>query len=766
MLYLNPPFWLINGISLLPDHADASQYYFMPMMPHLTTSRDSTLGVDMPQLQLIKYRGSAGNGGFLNLDVDLSIPDDLLKDTASQLRQQAKLDVTPRLAPVPIVDGTVRMLLLGDASALPADPAPKPGAATPVPARFVIKMQSAGKPSLYGDENATFSVQLDQDGVTIVEKALQGDLSPIGIVYSLDFFALRPAYSVRVSVDWERVQHHLDESFQVDAVFFSSDIDKVVDQLIEKRVIVVEADTFVPEGDDTKDLEARRDQALAEVREMIKSTFFQSSIEPPKPGDPDGWDKAAGFANSLSRLGITGGASALGSFSYKKVDITRIDKKTLNASFQERTAVRKTIWPQGHLAGLFRQVKAGLSLDRFITSVDLDNPYFQRRTVQAISRANFETDGIASIDANFTYSGRPQNVILESAAGKDRASVDWPSTLATGGGMVRDVAYSYRVTFKDADRSQRPVQLETGPLTTIEDAVEIVPRETLYSLADVPITALLFPFDRFPAVDVECRYSDDDNKIRQQQLFRLTKDAPNASFRMFMRDPTRRQFDYRVALHGADGKDVSVPWTSSDDEQVLVRDPSPKTRQLVVVPQCDWSAVNHIFVDLSYQDGPNPDDEIDQSFDFVEKDPASRTFTVNPKDPAQKLIGYEVTVLLKNQTSVKVPKSYTADRRLIVRPDMRGHRVIAVSPANTPFADAHVQSVDVLLRYVDEPNGLGFNDQFKFNSEADRATFEFDYVDGAKNKYDYKITTHFDNGMAREGDWQSEGSDALVVAVG
>ena len=63
-----------------------------------------------------------------------------------------------------------------------------------------------------------------------------------------------------------------------------------------------------------------------------------------------------------------------------------------------------------------------------------------------------------------------------------------------------------------------------------------------------------------------------------------------------------------------------------------------------------------------------------------------------------------------------------------------------------------MQSVDVSLRYVDDQNGLGFNDQFRFNSEADRATFEFDYVDGAKNKYDYKITTHFDNGMARAGE--------------
>jgi hypothetical protein len=71
MLYLNPPYHIIEGVSLFPDHADPLQYYYLPLMPHLTTVEENNRSI--PQIQLIKYRGRAGNGGFLNFDVNLGV---------------------------------------------------------------------------------------------------------------------------------------------------------------------------------------------------------------------------------------------------------------------------------------------------------------------------------------------------------------------------------------------------------------------------------------------------------------------------------------------------------------------------------------------------------------------------------------------------------------------------------------------------------------------------------------------------------------------
>ena len=72
MLYLNPPYFLIDGVSIFPDHADPLQFYFLPMMPQLTTSKDRQRRRHA-ELHLIEYEGAAGTGGFINFDVNLGI---------------------------------------------------------------------------------------------------------------------------------------------------------------------------------------------------------------------------------------------------------------------------------------------------------------------------------------------------------------------------------------------------------------------------------------------------------------------------------------------------------------------------------------------------------------------------------------------------------------------------------------------------------------------------------------------------------------------
>ena len=38
MLYLKPPFHIIEGTAVFADHASETQFYFLPAMPHLTTA--------------------------------------------------------------------------------------------------------------------------------------------------------------------------------------------------------------------------------------------------------------------------------------------------------------------------------------------------------------------------------------------------------------------------------------------------------------------------------------------------------------------------------------------------------------------------------------------------------------------------------------------------------------------------------------------------------------------------------------------------------
>jgi hypothetical protein len=752
MLYLNPPFHLIEGVSLFSDHADPLQYYYLPMMPKLTLIADPSTGQKIPQIQLIKYRGKAGNGGFLNFDVNIGVEASTLAKIQDKLKQILGLSQPPRLAPVPLVDGTVRLLLFGKQTGDVATA----NSTTP---QFVVKIDQAAKPSLYGENQAAFSVALDQYGVTVMEKALQGEMSPIGIVYSLDYLALRPAYSVRLSVDWDRVQKHLDEHFGVDAVFVSVDIDKAVDELIEQRAIRIEADTFVPEGEDEA-LLGRRDQAVNEVREMITDAFFKPSIDPVKEAK-DGWDKAVYVADRVSRLATTGGWSSVGTFSYKKLDYTRIDRKSLDVNISERTTVKRSIYPQGHLSGLSQVItQQGLDLSKFVISVDLDDPWFERRKLAVISRANFEEDSISSINVRLNYANNPTNVLLESSTA--RASTEWASIIANNA-MQRDVSAEYTVTFKGVDGSERPISVKSASSICNSDNLEINPRE-LYSIVPVPIVALSFPWERYPQVEVALKYTDEENGIRMDDVLLLDQSHSEQTWKMFVIDPKRSRFQYKLIYRAADNRDIETAFTDTDDERITIRDPRPNKRSLSVVPNFDWNLVERAFVDLTYDDAKN-DIFAEQSFEFSKEDSGSKSLKVDLVNPDYRKIAYQVTILFKGGRMLEVPHSVTNERRIVLRTDMQGHRLITVQPKKVDFATKRLAEIQVELRYEDEDAGLSFSDQFAFSSAEEAFTFEFDYANQQRSAYEYRITYRYLNGLSRATDWNSLAADTLTIPV-
>jgi len=755
MLYLNPPFYVIDGVSLFPDHQDQLQYYYMPVAPQLTCLTDEATNQRIPQIQLIKYRGKAGNGGFLNFDVNIGIEPDKLTTIAGKLQSKAGLPDVPRLTPVLPVDGTVRLLLLGKQTGDPSTTA-DPNA----PPKFVLKIDQAAKPALYGNNQAAFSVALDAPGVTVLERALQGEMTPIGIVYSLEYLALRPAYAVKLNVDWDRVQKHLDEHFGVDAIFFSADIDKAVDELIENRAIVLEADTFVPEGEDESAILGRRDQAINEARDLITDAFFKPSIDPLKD-EEDGWDKAEHIVNRASQLAVTGGWASAASFSYKKLDYTRIDRKSLNVNFSERTTVKRTIYPQGHLSGLCRFLKQeGFNLDDYILSVDIDDPYFERRKLNVISRANFEEDSIGSIRVRMAYGDTPRDVLLE--ASNARGTTEWASILDDGA-MRRDISAGYTVTFKNVDGTERPISIAAPEQVIDIDNLEINPRE-LYSIVNVPIVALSFPWDRYPQIQVDLRYHDEAHGIHMDDTLMLDRDHASQIWKIFALDPERRQFEYKLTFRAADNRDLLGAWLASDEEQITIRDPRPNKRTLQVVPSLDWTWVDRAFIDVYYEDAAN-DVYAEDSFEFNKDNAATRTFSVGLVDPGAREVYYSATILPKSpRPPIEVPRSVTLDRRVIIRSDMRGHRIIAVRPAGS-LADHGLQQLRVDLRYDDQDAGLSFADSFSFRSAEDHAAFEFDYVDDMKRRYEYQVTYVALGGMARTGEWQRAADDTLEIAL-
>jgi len=156
MLLLDSKQLEFDGITVFPDHADPMQYYYLPLMPHLTTVKDPAAGnAEVPQFSLIRFRGRAGTGGFLNFDVNIGAGDDRLDEIRRQIQNEERLRDPPRLAPVTTVSGTVRLLMLGKQSGDAATAAP----GTEAGPQFVLKMDHSATPSLYGNNQAAFSIR-------------------------------------------------------------------------------------------------------------------------------------------------------------------------------------------------------------------------------------------------------------------------------------------------------------------------------------------------------------------------------------------------------------------------------------------------------------------------------------------------------------------------------------------------------------------------------------------------------------------------------
>jgi hypothetical protein len=207
---------------------------------------------------------------------------------------------------------------------------------------------------------------------------------------------------------------------------------------------------------------------------------------------------------------------------------------------------------------------------------------------------------------------------------------------------------------------------------------------------------------------------------------------------------------------------VEGTWIETSDERVVVRDPYPTQLEVSVVPVLDWTRYQRAFVDLRYEDERN-DVFKEASFEFNKDAVATQLFRVPLRDPKQRRIFYQVTVIAADGSLQEVPSSDTRERRILIRGDMRGHRIVEVQSTGEAFAPHKVSEIRVHLRYVDQANGLGFADVLTLRGPNQTLYFEYDFAETGPQGCEYQIERRYTNGMARTGEWQRTSEPNLVV---
>lgn len=696
----------IDDILVFPDHADISQYYYLSVRPRLTWVKGE------PQLRLAKYKGQATSGGLLTLGVNLGVTVAVLESVKDELQRRLGVRSRPALSPVPLVAGSVKLLLLNNT-------------------------YDQHQPALYGDNQAVLSVGLTPEETTLIEQAMQtADFLPIGIVYDLDYIALRPAYSFRIQAQWDKVQRRLEEKLGIGLIFLKVEIDNVIETLVDERVIRVEIDTFVPKEEIGTDVLGDRARLLNDLQDLVISTFFEPKLSKIKPAS---------------------GSPPLLGFSYRSVDTTQLDRRFLNIAFNEQTTVRRSLYPQANLGGLLKEAQdGGFNQADLVQLIDLDLPFFRKRRVQVISRANFEQDDILAINVSLRYGDDTRTLTLKSSTDRKDAE-PWNLILAPAGTVQREVYIQYRVIFKTLDDTARPFELASDETVTLLDYVEISPRE-LYSILPIPITALrTFPWNRYKSVAIKTLYQDALNDIRLSPRFFLKANLVTQVWNMFVRDRTQQSFQYQLTYNATGSSpDIYQPWQIGSS-QIIVRDPFPHKRMLTIVSLLSWTSLSEVYVDLSYQDTGSDISE-QAHFFFDETDVEDKVFSVDLRDPKQQLITYSVFFAFKDNSVVqKIHQSVTLDKRLFLKEEMVGQQVVLLSVELIDFASAEIAAVVIEMQYA---ASIG---RFKLASAEEEAFFKFSHTADLRPVYRYRTTYQFQNGF--EGIVAWEDADAQVLKV-
>lgn len=250
MQTLEAPVYNIAGITVLRDHQSDSDFYYLAGPPHIT--RDS----GEPVFSMLTYRNAVGGvnvnpvtrdqlgGAFLMFEVDCGLTQAQLTTIEGELEALVPPGTGPiNLSPVLYTQGSVSIIALdyqqtqaqapGVAAAAPppVPPAsvPMPGEMPSVPApaaqaavqaaqnatqnNFVRGKIGTATPSLMDDLRASFSLSLSPDAAVLLTDAYRNDLSPIGVMYELQFTALRPALSVKAHGDKQKIYEHLKMAF-------------------------------------------------------------------------------------------------------------------------------------------------------------------------------------------------------------------------------------------------------------------------------------------------------------------------------------------------------------------------------------------------------------------------------------------------------------------------------------------------------------------------------------------------------------------------
>ncbi|MEQ8901678.1 MAG: hypothetical protein RID11_20685 [Roseovarius sp.] len=658
MLALYEKTQAIPGVIVYRDHQDLGQFYYICEVPRISKVNGT------PALSFVKFRrditdnvdfqeGDSLGGGILNFTVDLAVTEDELDDIRNEIPDH--FDNVPdeiRLAPVTVRDGSVRLSVMRDS-------ADAEGASADAPRglKFFEEVHGSTKPSLIGDQRATFTVMLNREMATAMEQTLRGGISMFGVLYQLFFMGMRDAFSIKARADYKRVYTHMETELgvqaQIKAVSLAADIGVAFQRLREKGIVKVEITQFT----DDEDLKAQQDEAWEWIKNELIKDLFETSMSPPGFMQPDAGGGMLGQLQNLfgqmpvptlgaamqpqrgavaqtppntgapasnlsdqvastaatnqtqaaARAPAGGGGNAISEISPFRVGFSlkvfhQDELKVREFDFTMQAAMQQEANPNG----MFSSICDGYNLDKHIFEIDMDDPWFDRVVSTVSMGQDLASLGIASVAVNMEYpADRPANRDADHIDGflfRPGETDSRSFTTFVNDRNDRDYRYRMTITFDPTTEWRgKDSQIVTDWTATADRQLPLAPMDAI-ELMQVEIGLSSLSNDLIAQVEVEVAYENPVTGFTDQRTFVLTPGGAAQTWKLRLGADAPLEYRYRLRYFFREGNlRIETPFETSQEPALVVNPPFRGLQRVTINPMLlDAPNLLQAVVDISY----------------------------------------------------------------------------------------------------------------------------------------------------------------------
>ncbi len=680
-----------------------TKFYVMPDAPRL--AQDDSGG---PAFRFLWFRSldqaASGDakptaGGMLTVTITLAPDPAELPDLRKAIAIAANLASADavELLPIPFVSGTVTLSF----------------AAETANGDFAGKVAGNGPASLTGCGNATFAIEMTQDGAALLATTLQKGLDILNIRCDLIFEYHLDAIKLRVWCDLLAASQTVTGRLAAGSL----SIGQMRELLVTNNLAGIEI---------TADADMKADQTqLERTANQLLETMLANSMFGP------------GGATSSSST--NGPGSNTDDKALRPVSMS----ENFNHTFTESVAARQGV---GLSASLALTCSPGELAERLL-QLDVSGA-MKPLQITAICAADFSTGPVGSVHLWIAYSAKTQEGATIDQRGDflfKPGSTQWVFRVNATADQ-RSYKYQAIVFYKDGGTADLG-EASSDETVLVLDVDTLGVLNVTANLGDVPMA-----FVKSAAVALEYP--------RRQLGTTLVLDGTNASqnWQAVTGERDIAAYRYRTTWQTADGRRIADDWREGTARHLFLDAPRGLDASLTVqaVASGDFSQLAQLILDL--RAGPAADAETTQhSFSR-----AGENFTWKPKAAPGSALRYQARRTMVQQDGNVRVLDWTDETApvLVVRDVLRFD--VQIVPRLLDLGGAWTLAV-LDFDYEDDSASIHEQDSIVLHDKSIEAHWSFRVASPDRHIYRYRLNLVSKDGAKQINPWQETDSEVLVL---